>query len=88
MEECKLNNSKLLASSTILLIRDTLNGLEVFMVERNKKIDFAPGALVFPGGKLEPEDYNPELLDLCGGSSSDQDAGTNRHLACCRQHSP
>ena len=74
MEECKLNNSKLLASSTILLIRDTLNGLEVFMVERNKKIDFAPGALVFPGGKLEPEDYNPELLDLCVGSSFDQDA--------------
>ena len=74
MEECKLNNSKLLASSTILLIRDTLNGLEVFMIERNKKIDIAPGALVFPGGKVEPEDYDPELLDLCGGSSSDQDA--------------
>ena len=30
-------------ASTVLLIRDTNQGLEVFMVTRNKKIDFAYG---------------------------------------------
>ena len=38
-------------AATILLLRDGKNGLEVFMVVRNHQIDFASGALVFPGGK-------------------------------------
>jgi 8-oxo-dGTP pyrophosphatase MutT (NUDIX family) len=43
-------------SSTILLLRDGASGLEVFMVVRHHQIDFASGALVFPGGSLDPED--------------------------------
>jgi len=43
-------------ASSILLIRDGDNGLEVFMVKRHHKIDFASGAMVFPGGKVDPED--------------------------------
>ena len=52
-------------ASTVLLIRDSMAGPEVFMVKRNHKIDFAYGALVFPGGKLDNQDSDPELLDLC-----------------------
>jgi 8-oxo-dGTP pyrophosphatase MutT (NUDIX family) len=40
-----------------LLVRDGPDGLQVFMMVRHHKIDFASGALVFPGGKLDPEDY-------------------------------
>ena len=43
-------------ASTILLLRDGAAGLEVFMVVRNRAIDFAGGALVFPGGRVEPAD--------------------------------
>ena len=43
-------------SATILLLRDGEAGLEVFMVQRHHQIDFATGALVFPGGKVEPGD--------------------------------
>ena len=43
-------------ASTILLLRDGAAGLEVFMVVRHHQIDFASGALVFPGGSLDPED--------------------------------
>ena len=43
-------------AATVLLVRDGARGLEVFMVVRHHKIDFASGALVFPGGKVEPED--------------------------------
>lgn len=43
-------------ASTILLLRDGRDGLEVFMVVRHHAIDFAGGALVFPGGRVEAAD--------------------------------
>jgi 8-oxo-dGTP pyrophosphatase MutT (NUDIX family) len=54
-----------LPASTILLLRDGPENLEVFMVERHHKIDFAEGALVFPGGKTEASDGDPALLPYC-----------------------
>ena len=44
------------ASATVMLVRDGANGLEVFMVARERPMDGAMGALVFPGGKVDPED--------------------------------
>jgi 8-oxo-dGTP pyrophosphatase MutT (NUDIX family) len=44
-------------AATILLLRDRPAGLEVFMVVRHHAIDFAGGALVFPGGRVEEADY-------------------------------
>jgi 8-oxo-dGTP pyrophosphatase MutT (NUDIX family) len=43
-------------ASTIVILRDGTAGLEVFMVVRHHAIDFASGALVFPGGRMEPAD--------------------------------
>ena len=43
-------------ASTILFLRDGPTGLETFMVVRHHQIDFASGALVFPGGRFEPAD--------------------------------
>jgi 8-oxo-dGTP pyrophosphatase MutT (NUDIX family) len=43
-------------ASTVLLLRDGVQGLEVFMVVRHHQIDFASGALVFPGGRVEASD--------------------------------
>ncbi len=51
----------LLLSATILMLRDGADGLEVFMVKRHHQIDFAAGALVFPGGKVAKGDRDPEL---------------------------
>ena len=42
-------------ASTILLCRNAPE-LEVFMVVRHHQIDFASGALVFPGGKVDAAD--------------------------------
>jgi 8-oxo-dGTP pyrophosphatase MutT (NUDIX family) len=44
-------------AATILLLRDGSEGLEVFMVVRHHQIDFAGGALVFPGGRVEEADH-------------------------------
>lgn len=57
-----------LPSATILLLRDGASGLEVFMVKRHHQIDFASGALVFPGGKLDPHDNDPTLRDHADGA--------------------
>jgi 8-oxo-dGTP pyrophosphatase MutT (NUDIX family) len=44
-------------AATIVLMRDGEEGLEVFMVVRHHAIDFASGALVFPGGRVEDNDF-------------------------------
>ncbi len=43
-------------AATILMLRDSSDGLQVFMVVRHHQIDFASGALVFPGGKVAAGD--------------------------------
>ena len=50
-------------SATILMLRNGPKGLEVFMVVRHHQIDFASGALVFPGGKLAEGD--DKVSDFC-----------------------
>ena len=44
-------------SATILLLRD--DPFDVLMVKRHQQIDFASGALVFPGGKTHAGDEDP-----------------------------
>ncbi|MEM0985661.1 MAG: NUDIX hydrolase [Pseudomonadota bacterium] len=53
-------------SATILLLRDQ-PGLEVLMVKRHYEIDFASGALVFPGGKAVAADGAPEWASRIDG---------------------
>ncbi len=48
----------ILPAATILLVRDT-PAFEVLMVKRHHQIDFAAGALVFPGGKTHAGDHDP-----------------------------
>jgi 8-oxo-dGTP pyrophosphatase MutT (NUDIX family) len=48
----------ILPAATILLLRDEPS-FEVLMVRRHHQIDFAAGALVFPGGKTHAGDEDP-----------------------------
>ena len=48
-------------AATILMLREGAQGMEVFMVVRHQQIDFASGAIVFPGGKLAPGDSDPRV---------------------------
>jgi len=43
-------------ASSIMVIRDGQGGLEVLMIERARTMRFAPGAFVFPGGKVDRSD--------------------------------
>lgn len=42
-------------AATVILVRDRPD-LQVFVLRRNTALDFAPGATVFPGGAVDPED--------------------------------
>ncbi len=56
-------------SATVLLLRDQPD-LQVLMVKRHYEIDFASGALVFPGGKANEEDSDPTWAALTDGDYS------------------
>ena len=49
-------------ASTVVLLRDSEDGLETLLLKRNKALLFAGGLWVFPGGALDPED-----LEAAGG---------------------
>jgi 8-oxo-dGTP pyrophosphatase MutT (NUDIX family) len=51
-------------AATVVILRDGREGLEVFMVVRHREIDFASGALVFPGGKVDAGDAHVAWAEL------------------------
>jgi 8-oxo-dGTP pyrophosphatase MutT (NUDIX family) len=51
-------------ASTVVILRDGPGGIEVFMVVRHREIDFASGALVFPGGKVDTQDASEAWSEL------------------------
>jgi 8-oxo-dGTP pyrophosphatase MutT (NUDIX family) len=53
-----MSETEIRPAATILLLRDQ-PAFEVLMVKRHHQIDFASGALVFPGGKSHAGDHNP-----------------------------
>ena len=43
-------------AATLLLLRESREAPEVFMLQRTASAVFLPGAYVFPGGALDAED--------------------------------
>lgn len=59
-------------SATVLLVQDAPT-LKVLMVERHYQIDFASGALVFPGGKADDDDRKVDWeARLDGAGAADE----------------
>ncbi|MEH6581883.1 MAG: NUDIX hydrolase, partial [Halioglobus sp.] len=49
-------------ASTVVLLRDSPEGLQTLLLRRNKALAFAGGLWVFPGGAIDAED-----LEAAGG---------------------
>jgi len=64
-EEAKPIPAKPFPATSVLVLRDGKNGVEVLMIGRNEKLSFAAGMLVFPGGRIDAEDS--ELGKCCAG---------------------
>ncbi|USI73750.1 NUDIX hydrolase [Sphingomonas morindae] len=60
------------AAASLLVMRDTPDGAELLIVRRAAGLAFGGGALVFPGGRVEPEDWR--------GPADDPEAAA-RHAA-------
>ena len=52
-----------LDSASVVLLRDTAQGMQVLLLRRHLASNVLGGAYVFPGGKLDPADQSPALLD-------------------------
>ncbi|MEM7747082.1 MAG: NUDIX hydrolase [Pseudomonadota bacterium] len=72
-------------SATVLLARDGSEGMEIFMVVRHHQIDFASGALVFPGGSLDASDRDPRIRDLADGAEGLSDDNLALRVAAARE---
>jgi 8-oxo-dGTP pyrophosphatase MutT (NUDIX family) len=74
-------------ASTILLLRDGDQGeIEVFMMVRHHEIEFSSGALVFPGGSVDPGDR--EIIakpELYAGGEGLNEAALSFRIAAIRE---
>ncbi|PKN86641.1 MAG: hypothetical protein CVU51_06855 [Deltaproteobacteria bacterium HGW-Deltaproteobacteria-1] len=65
-------------ASTVLLLRPcgekSIQDIEVLLVLRNRQSSFVPGYYVFPGGCLDPEDYQPGVERFVRGIDTQQAA--------------
>ncbi len=66
-------------AATVLALRDTDDGIEVFMVRRASRMGFLGGAHVFPGGALDPKDSEPRMLELAAGFEAVGDLARIHH---------
>lgn len=57
-------------AATVIVIRESAGSPELLMVERAQGMAFAPGALVFPGGRVDPGDR--ALAALLGAVDPDE----------------
>src|SRR5690349_2618492 len=71
-------------AATILLLRDQPQ-FEVLMVKRHHQIDFASGALVFPGGKTHAGDADPAWAEHCVGWDAFDDEQRTLRIGSIRE---
>lgn len=58
----------ILDAATVLVLRDTDAGPEVFMVRRHQKASFMANAWVYPGGRLDAADTQPGVVSRVLGA--------------------
>lgn len=70
-------------AATLMLLRDGAEGVEVLMTTRHSAAGFAAEALVFPGGKVNPEDGR--LRQFCAGGTGRDDDSCSYRVAAIRE---
>ena len=48
-------------ASTVILVREADEKIQIYLIRRSRKSAFMPGNYVFPGGNLEPDDWDFEF---------------------------
>jgi 8-oxo-dGTP pyrophosphatase MutT (NUDIX family) len=73
----------IVAAATVILLRDTERGLETLMLRRDSRLAFAGGMWVFPGGRVDPEDFTADETDVAtaGRNAAVREAAEEAGLA-------
>ena len=87
-----MNNLSLVPAATVLLIRDSNEGLQVLMVKRSKRPPFE-NLYVFPGGKIDQSDKDQKLVNfsstlddkLASNKLGIDEGGLSYWVACIRE---
>ena len=48
-------------AATVMLVRNTADGIAVFLMRRHSAMEFAAGVMVFPGGGVDDRDRNADI---------------------------
>ena len=48
-------------AATVMLVRDTAQGIKIFLMRRHSAMDFVAGVMVFPGGGVDDRDRNADI---------------------------
>lgn len=67
------STDQLIPAATVVLVRDSDNGLETLLLRRNAKLNFAGGNWVFPGGRIDPADSENLPQENCTASAAFED---------------
>ena len=65
-------------AATVVLVRPSVRGVEVYMLRRSAKSPFMPSTLVFPGGRVDPDDgdiTNPATWEQAAMRECREEAG-------------
>lgn len=54
-------------AATVVVVRQAASGVELFCVQRHARSGFLGGAIVFPGGKVDPADAHEQWRELSTG---------------------
>ena len=85
LRETRTEVPEAIPAATVILLRDGPDGLETLMLRRNSKLEFAGGMWVFPGGRVDPEDYPadaPDDVEAAVRVAAAREAQEEAGLAC------
>jgi len=63
MQEIGNNSKTPKQASTVILARERLGELQIYLLRRSGRSSFMPGNYVFPGGRVDREDMDPGLWE-------------------------
>lgn len=83
-------------ASTVMLMRESESGLELYLTRRRDDLRFMGGFYVFPGGKVDAADSSPDILNRCAnldrispsnslGLNEAESFSASLYIAACRE---